>query len=132
MTPSSGVFRAPAGGWGRYRAALHGGWRWHRVDVAGGESINDLHEALAAGLDLPNWYGHNLDALMDVLRDLEDPPARGTVIEIEGADLVAGNARWVEALEVLTDAAHEASSRGVGLCVLVAGAAGEGLPPLPD
>ncbi len=32
-----------------------------------------LHRALAETLSLPDWYGCNLDALMDCLTDLEQP-----------------------------------------------------------
>ena len=33
----------------------------------------DLHAAFAAALDLPEWYGGNLDALHDVLTERADP-----------------------------------------------------------
>lgn len=32
----------------------------------------ELHARIAEALDFPDWYGHNLDALMDCLTDLED------------------------------------------------------------
>ncbi|MGN1149892.1 MAG: barstar family protein [Sutterella sp.] len=32
-----------------------------------------LYEALADALELPDWFGANLDALYDVLTDLETP-----------------------------------------------------------
>lgn len=31
-----------------------------------------LHQALFEALSLPQWYGHNLDALFDCLTELED------------------------------------------------------------
>ena len=31
-----------------------------------------LHARIAAALDFPDWYGHNLDALMDCLTDLDE------------------------------------------------------------
>ena len=31
-----------------------------------------LHARIAEALDFPNWYGINLDALMDCLTDLEE------------------------------------------------------------
>ena len=40
--------------------------------IVDGKKIRDrreLHEALAAGLDLPAWYGGNLDALYDCLTE---------------------------------------------------------------
>ena len=41
-----------------------------------GEKIRsnaDLHNTFAASLDLPDWYGGNLDALHDVLTERADP-----------------------------------------------------------
>ena len=31
-----------------------------------------LHQALFSALSLPEWYGHNLDALFDCLTELEE------------------------------------------------------------
>lgn len=132
MIPSSGVFRAPEGGWGRYRAALSGGWRWYRVDIADGRGMDDLHHAFATSLALPAWYGHNLDALADVLRSLVRDNARGVVLEIERADAIAQNGRWPDVMDLLADASREHVARGEGFCVLITGQAGAALPSLPD
>ncbi len=40
------------------------------LDGAAVTGREDLHSMLAAGLDLPSWYGGNLDALYDCLTDL--------------------------------------------------------------
>ena len=43
--------------------------------ILNGAAIRDrreLHEALAAGLELPEWYGGNLDGLYDCLTELPD------------------------------------------------------------
>ena len=48
-----------------------------------GTEINDkraLHTALAEQLDFPAWYGHNLDALYDLLTELGEP----VCVELEG------------------------------------------------
>ena len=42
------------------------------IDCAGILSKAALHQTLAQALDFPDWYGHNMDALMDCLTDLED------------------------------------------------------------
>ena len=36
-------------------------------------SAQQLHDALKDALDLPEWYGHNLDALFDCLTEPGDP-----------------------------------------------------------
>ncbi len=46
-----------------------------RVVLDGGSvgSRETLHQALAALLRLPDWYGGNLDALHDCLTDITEP-----------------------------------------------------------
>lgn len=42
------------------------------LDGAAVKSREDLHRRLAEGLNFPDWYGGNLDALYDCLTDLEE------------------------------------------------------------
>lgn len=52
--------------------------------VLDGRAVGDrasLHEALARVLPLPEWYGRNLDALLDCLTDLREE----TCLRITGA-----------------------------------------------
>lgn len=42
------------------------------VDCSGITDARQLHEALKEALRLPEWYGHNLDALYDCLTELCD------------------------------------------------------------
>ena len=42
------------------------------IDCGGIATKRELHEHIAEALNFPDWYGHNLDALMDCLTDLED------------------------------------------------------------
>lgn len=42
------------------------------IDCGGCADKKELHARIADALDFPDWYGHNLDALMDCLTDLED------------------------------------------------------------
>ena len=37
------------------------------IDCRQIDSRNELHRVLAATLEFPEWYGHNLDALYDLL-----------------------------------------------------------------
>ena len=69
------------------------------------ESREDLHRALAEGLDLPEWYGGNLDALWDCLEDIHDD----TEIRVADADVLLENlGSYAERFHlVLEDAAEE-------------------------
>ena len=60
-----------------------------RAAVVDGRNIrseDDLHDRLAEGLGLPDFYGRNLDALEECLSDLDGP---ASVILSRAADLVA-------------------------------------------
>ncbi len=46
------------------------GWRFAYVDGVQVESVPELHGALAEALGFPDYYGRNLDALHDCLRDV--------------------------------------------------------------
>lgn len=46
-----------------------------RICVLDGKEIRDrgkLHDTLASSLELPEWYGRNLDALYDCLTDTRE------------------------------------------------------------
>lgn len=48
---------------------------WHVAVVSGAPDQTEALDALGAALDFPGYYGRNLDALVDCLRDLERPTA---------------------------------------------------------
>ncbi|WP_340538668.1 barstar family protein [Nocardioides sp. GXZ039] len=50
----------------------HAGWRFAHLEGARIESVPDLHEALSQALDLPEYYGRNLDALAECLAELPE------------------------------------------------------------
>ena len=56
------------------RLARAGGRVVHVVE--GCEDKRATLESFRATLALPDWFGHNLDALMDALRDLRDADGR--------------------------------------------------------
>ena len=39
------------------------------------QSMEEVHDLFARALDLPEWYGRNLDALFDCLTDAREPVA---------------------------------------------------------
>lgn len=43
------------------------------LECAAIHSRVELHEALASGLELPDYYGRNLDALADCLSEIGEP-----------------------------------------------------------
>ena len=58
----------------------------------------DMHEALASGLEFPDYYGRNLDALNDCIGDLEIPEESGRVLIFHRYDAFAAQfprAAWV-------------------------------------
>lgn len=63
------------------------------------ETSESLHKYLAAMLDLPVHYGHNLDALYDCLTSIASA-ANITIANIDG-----NNALHLRTLEVFNDAA---------------------------
>lgn len=62
------------------------------VDASGWATEDDLHRDIAAALDFPDYYGRNLDALNDCLRDVVDgeygvpPDAVGFVLALTHYD----------------------------------------------
>ncbi|EOM77797.1 hypothetical protein DW322_21110 [Rhodococcus rhodnii] len=72
------------------------GYVVHSLDAEAWASSGDVHDALAAALSSPEWYGRTLDALNDLLRDVaafdrgSDASSTGTVLSIAGFDSVVG------------------------------------------
>ena len=64
----------------------------------------ELHELLAQALGFPAWYGGNMDALFDCLRDLDETAL--TVTHCAAAARQLGDA-WPGFVAVFLDAAAE-------------------------
>ncbi len=67
------------------------------VDIAAAHSKGEFLAAMAQVLVAPDWFGHNWDALADVLGDLSWHPSAGYVLLLCGGDVKLG----------LSDADHE-------------------------
>ena len=111
LTP--GVYRAA--GAGPTAAALRGAG-WDARVVAPARSTPDLYAALAAALDLPDWFGANLDALWDCLAELRAP----TALVLAGWDAFA-RAEPVDARRVADLLAERARQDPPLVAVLVRG-----------
>ncbi|MBQ2545097.1 MAG: barstar family protein [Clostridia bacterium] len=84
-----------------------------RYVILNGAAVTDrktLYDALEAHLELPDYFGRNLDALHDVLGDLL--AAQPLTLEIEGTEtLLRTLGRYGEAfLHMLDDTAKENKS----------------------
>ena len=64
----------------------------YRVDTfecSGWLSESEMHEALSCGLQFPDYYGRNLDALNDCISDIEVPEEGGRVLVFNRYDSFA-------------------------------------------
>ncbi len=73
------------------------------IDLNGLESVSELHDRLAAGLPVPEYYGRNLDALNDFLTSCFDPIS--ITFENYEAASAGGYGRMFRNLKRLCDAA---------------------------
>lgn len=74
---------------------------WHVAVVSGAPTRSEALRAIGVALDFPAYYGRNLDALNDCLRDLERPTALVWAgwepLAVQRAD------DWAALLSVLSD-----------------------------
>jgi len=61
------------------------------VDLQNARNVPGFIKALQNGLDFPDWFGGNLDALHDCLTDFSWHPAPGYVIVLSGSDALSTN-----------------------------------------
>ena len=59
------------------RAAVNAGWRFALVESVDATDKAEVMAAFQAGLGWPDWFGRNLDALVDALRDVGAVSAAG-------------------------------------------------------
>lgn len=79
----------------------HAGWSFGYVDGWTHQDKAGLLSELAGSLGFPEWFGHNLDALVDALRDLPEP----TLVLWDGWGTLARSDphAFGPALSILTD-----------------------------
>lgn len=83
------------------------GYQLVGLAAGGWTTLAGFHEDIKAGLDFPDYYGHNLDAFNDCMRDVAtydygaSPDATGTVLVFTGYDAFAG--REPRAAQVILD-----------------------------
>lgn len=77
---------------------------WRSVLVDGGRCTTKalLLDELSRALTLPQWFGHNWDALVDALRDAAEPAAAGAglAIVIDRAEHLGGLTATLEEIVV--------------------------------
>lgn len=105
------------------RRAREAGRPFARVDLARVGGKDALLSALAEGLRLPDYFGHNWDALEECLGDLEWLEGAGALVLLDGAGTLAAEAPedLAAALAILGDAAERWAEDGLPLVVLLRG-----------
>jgi len=105
----SGVYRA--GGDAAILDALRGSTvETVHVSLEGARGKDELLGRIAAGLNFPEWFGANWDALEDCLDDLSWRPAAGHVLLFSGA--LPGRDETGTLLDVLSSCAQYWAERG--------------------
>ncbi|MEU5581993.1 barstar family protein [Streptomyces huasconensis] len=104
-------------------AARGAGWTTAALSLTGVRDKAAFMERCARGLGLPDWFGHNWDALADCLADLSwAPPARGRLLVVSGWQEYARAApeEWETAQEVFSSAVEHWRGAETGLEIVLA------------
>ncbi|TYB39790.1 barstar family protein [Micromonospora sp. AP08] len=103
------------------------GYQVTRIDASHWATERDLHREIAAALSFPDYYGHNLDALNDCMRDVVSqdygwaPDTTGLALVLTGYDGFAAccpRAAQV-VLDIMADQSRSAALFGRRLMCLV-------------
>lgn len=97
------------------------------LDAGDSPDVEGFLRAIGAALDFPDYYGRNLDALNDCLRDVAtfdygaDPDSMGTVVAFRHYDRIARMAphRALAILDIFTDRSRDGLLFGHRMMVLV-------------
>ena len=116
-------------------AAKKAGYAFFHIDGKKIERKEQLLNAFATALRLPESFGHNWDALEECLTDLEAGDNEGYVIYFDHIDgLLAAHPDQFETLvEMLRDAVQQWKEDGTAMVVLLSGAKQpKGVPKLKE
>ncbi|WP_255954315.1 barstar family protein [Streptomyces odontomachi] len=103
------------------------GWTSTVLDLDAVTGKAAFLDRCARALELPDWFGHNWDALADCLRDLSWlPVARGRLLLVSGwqAYAAARPDEWATAQQVFAEAEAYWNGRAEGFAVLLTVAGG--------
>ena len=75
------------------------------------KSEDDFHYIIAKELDIPDWYGKNLDALWDVLTGMAIRPLKITWINSKQSEKILG--RYKEIINLLKEIENQDKSTGM-------------------
>ena len=132
----AGIFARPEDVAALDAAAERAGLTRWTVDLAGVKTKEQLLATLAERLALPEWFGHNWDALNDVLGELAWEQPQGVVLTLAHCgDLAHADPEAFEtALEVLDSVAEGCYDEDIPFWVFVDGidAAAFDLPVLGE
>ncbi|MDX3353706.1 barstar family protein [Streptomyces sp. ME01-24h] len=96
------------------------GFRVIRLEAGQWNTERDMHHAMAAALDFPDYYGRNLDALNDCLGDVAcyggyDDAPEGTGLVLVFTDYDRFAATWPRATQVVLDIIADQARRAAVL-----------------
>jgi RNAse (barnase) inhibitor barstar len=102
-------------------AAKAGGFAAYSVNLAKAGNKAQMLAAIAKGMEFPDWFGHNFDALADCLANMAWHRADGYGVLLEHCDGIHGKAEqdFVGALQVFEQAASDWREAGIPFWCLV-------------
>lgn len=109
------------------------GWQFHLLDTAAVLTREEFLAEVGLALEFPETYGHNFDALADLLRDLpSDPESRGALVLWEAwSGFARADERWFTvALDVMAERAEAAGLPPFAVLLRGPGPEREDLPVL--
>jgi RNAse (barnase) inhibitor barstar len=114
-------------------AAQANGQAVFRIDLSGAQDKAEMLGIVAKGMAYPDLFGHNFDALADMVNDLGWRPAEGYLVLLEKCDGIHGRAErdFVNMLQIFEQAAAEWREANVPLWCFVDMQA-DGINWLPD